>query len=300
MKKLRFLFAMIFLVSLAVSCENEPTTSDDIIYALQQANLPVTTGGGGNLNCEDLQTYINNLTDLPDVSFVGGSFKQDYPFTGSWPEGLVVTVLNNKEVSFTYTSNTWCVGAVIVKGGNNANVYIFPEGTQSGSGLISPLNDGGNVPELSNLTFCLIECEDEPCWQEETAFGGDTEGSGSAWWYIFDTQGLDRQSIFAGQKEIDGAYVEWNEDNDVLTIVLGDNLKLQDIKEVTKLNPKGKTTTSLENEQVKVQGYAEIPLGRPSAGGFTLYKGRNLVIQGNGSRYYVIHLDVEVKVECEE
>jgi hypothetical protein len=46
------------------------------------------------------------------------------------------------------------------------------------------------------------------------------------------------------------------------------------------------------SEPVKVEGYDEIPSSRPSAGLFTLYKGTDLTIAGNGSRYYAIHLDV--------
>jgi hypothetical protein len=308
MKKLRFLFATIFLVSLAVSinsCEYETPqyTSAGILGELEGASYAITSEGqGGNLNCADLQTYINNLTVLPDVNFYN-SVKNNYyetsgTFDGTWPTGLVVNVTADKEVSFTFTSKALCVAAVIVKGSNDANVYYYSEGTQNASGLVSPDNASGKPANLSNLTFCFIECDTEPCWQEETAFGGNTAGAGSAWWFIFDTQGPEIQDIYAGQKKIEGASVEWKEGQ--LMINLGDNLKLQDPKLVSKLNPKGKLTESWDNEQVKVQGYNDIPSSRPSAGLFTLYKGRNLVINGNGSLYYVIHLDVEVKVECEE
>jgi hypothetical protein len=50
-----------------------------------------------------------------------------------------------------------------------------------------------------------------------------------------------------------------------------------------------------------MQGYDELPESRPSAGLFTTYKGSDLEdIKGDNSRFYVIHLDVEVKVDCEE
>lgn len=108
----------------------------------------------------------------------------------------------------------------------------------------------------------------------ETAFGGDYQGGGNAWWYYFDTQGLATQKIYAGQYKMVGGSVYWNDTN--LIITLGSNWYLKQV-----------------NEPVKVQGYDTLPSVRPAAGLFTLYKGTNLTVPGNGSRYYVVHLDVE-------
>ena len=108
----------------------------------------------------------------------------------------------------------------------------------------------------------------------ETAFGGNYPGGGNAWWYYFDTQGLVTQKIYAGQYEMIGGSVYWNDTN--LIITLGNNWYLKQV-----------------NEPVKVQGYNTLPPERPAAGLFTLYKGTNLTVPGDGSQYYVIHLDVE-------
>lgn len=109
--------------------------------------------------------------------------------------------------------------------------------------------------------------------QEETAWGGDFEGGGKAWWYYFDTQGPAVQSIYAGKEKTDGT-VFWDGTN--LTINLG-SWSLQNV-----------------DEPVKVQGYNTIPDTRPEAGLFTTYKGSDLKVTGDGSRYYAIHLDVEL------
>jgi hypothetical protein len=155
---------------------------------------------------------------------------------------------------------------------------------------------------LSNLTFCynLVDCVVEECvWEGETAFGGATAGEGAAWWFAFDTAGDAVQPIYAGQELVEGAYVEYDAVNDVINIVLGDNMRLQAITETTSVHPRtGVVTVSVNDEQVKVEGYNVLPTARPAAGQFNLYKGRDLSIQGNGSAYYVVHLDVEVKV-CE-
>jgi hypothetical protein len=55
------------------------------------------------------------------------------------------------------------VGAVIVKGSNNANVYYYSNVTMRDSGLASPCNASGTPAGLSNLTFCFVECE-KPGW----------------------------------------------------------------------------------------------------------------------------------------
>jgi hypothetical protein len=121
--------------------------------------------------------------------------------------------------------------------------------------------------------------DDECKYKGETAYGGGTAGSGAAWWYYFDTQGPASQPIYAGQK-LTGGTISYNSGTDVITINLNE-LQLQSV-----------------SEPVKVQGYNTLPSTRPASGLFTLYKGSNLTIQGNGSRYYVIHLDAKVPYDC--
>jgi hypothetical protein len=320
------LIAIIFAI-ISVSCQKDDLSMDSYsISGSSSITIPdydppapegdlidVPDGGkGGNLTCGDVADYLNSLEGYEEFSFDETTGKLDYDdgeFDGVWPDGLNVQVINGTYVSFdidgTIKIGDYCyvVGAVIVKGGNDANVYFYENGILSDEGLHSPVNASGKPAGLSNLTFCLIkvDCPVTECeWVEETAFGGDTAGAGSAWWFAFDTEGDARQDIYAGQKPVAGAYVEYDADNDVLTIVLGDNMKLQDVTTEEKIHPRtGATTYSENNEQVKVQGYDVLPDSRPSAGQFTTYKGRGDVVPGDGSRYYVIHLDVEVLV-CEE
>lgn len=120
-----------------------------------------------------------------------------------------------------------------------------------------------------------------PCWKGETAFGGETEGSGAAWWFAFDTNGDAQQPIYAGQELVPDAYVTYSGGN--FEITLGPNMVLD----------------SNEDEPVKAQGYNTLPSSRPVAGLFSLYKGTSLTFNGNGSTYYVIHLDVLVKQQCD-
>ncbi|WP_144607533.1 hypothetical protein [Algoriphagus algorifonticola] len=134
--------------------------------------------------------------------------------------------------------------------------------------------------------FTIQECEedeieeiDDECYEGETGWAGASSGAGNAWWYYFDTEGDATQMIYAGQNATDGS-IEWDGVN--LTIDLG-SMILQDV-----------------SDPVKVQGYDELPSKRPAAGLFTTYKGEDLTIAGDGSRYYAIHLDLLVPVECPE
>ena len=129
-------------------------------------------------------------------------------------------------------------------------------------------------------TTCCPDDGGEEC-RDETAFGGDNAGATDcqppAWWFYFDTQGEECQAIYAGQQLMVGGSVCYDADNDVLTITLGPGWSLDD-----------------GTETVKVQGYdeGELPTCRPAAGQFTS-KGTSLTVEGDGSLYYVIHLDVK-------
>lgn len=293
--KFNLLLTGIILSVALVSCSYmEDASSGPEVTPISAKALNIGANPGGNVTCSEVATYYGTSFSFSSdrVNWDGSNFDN------GWPVGLIVsvqTVDGTDYIDFSYSSTTHCVGAVIVKGSSDANIYYYPTGIKSDQALTAPINASGDPAGLSNLTFCFVECESEPCWTAETAFGGETEGGGSAWWFAFDTQGDLIQKIYAGQKEVPGAYIQYDKVNDVITIVLGENLKLQDAVTVTKPHPRtGALVTSTNDEQVKVQGYNELPASRPSAGLFSLYKGRNLVIQGNGSRYYVIHLDVEV------
>lgn len=112
-------------------------------------------------------------------------------------------------------------------------------------------------------------------WKGETAWGGNFPGDGAAWWFYYDVNGPSDQDIYPGQKKVEGASVSVS--GGVVTITLGENLKLQDKKEA-----------------VKVQGYNVIPDSHPAPGQFS-YKGTDLVVDAGEFPYYGIHLDVFVK-----
>lgn len=271
---MKHFFYFLAFLSLA-SCQKE---SFDPNFLSTEANLSeVRAKNGGNITC-DQAASSNGVT-----SFEYTTGRQDYPFSdASFDENIIVET-DGTTVSWTIIPpDGYCVAevAVIVKGGPAANVYFYV-GVDSGSGLTSPINSSGNPAGLSNLTICynLVPCTppDDPECEEETAFGGNIEGGGSAWWYAFEATVSGSYPIHAGQNAIDGASIEYDALSDVITINLGSNMFLQD-----------------DDESVKVQGYNDLPSSRPAAGLFTLYKGTDLTVSGDGSQYYVVHLDVVV------
>jgi hypothetical protein len=111
---------------------------------------------------------------------------------------------------------------------------------------------------------------------EETGRGW-IAGAGNVWSFALDAGTSGAYPIYAAQKPFSGAAVLYDATTDEISGVLGNQMQLQNV-----------------NEPIKVEGYDELASSRPSAGLFELYKGSNPTVQGNGSAYYDIDLDVEI------
>jgi len=182
MKKAKVLLAVLLMTALMVSCSKEATNDDNAnlkgAAVVIGPSTPKSGNGivpeiiagvntGGNRTCAE----VAEAWDLDPNPFLCGDklnygdydFDGDYEFDGAFPDGLNVTVEGNF-VSFNMDGciqiegKYYQVGAVIVKGSNSANVYYYADGTLEDSRLAAP---GGNRM-VSNLTFCFIECDEEP------------------------------------------------------------------------------------------------------------------------------------------
>lgn len=292
-----------------VSCEKDDlsmgkgSAKNEIVYFDREGSSPdsdleVTPyiipgqNHGGNRTCEEVEAAFG----LGEDYFYSTSGKFDYEYDedlGKWVwidddgmiyvdfPGITVTVTDGTYVEFELDNPGLCVGAVIVKGSNDANVYFYDNGVKSDEGLAAPINASGNPAGLSNLTFCFVECEDNggDC-QTETAWGGDTAGDGAAWWFYYDASVGGEQIIRAGQ-HIDVGTVEVVDGT--VYLVLTGGWELQD-----------------GEETVKIQGYAadDLPSSRPAAGNFDEdnggYKGTSLTVEIGDYAFYAIHLDVQL------
>ena len=182
MKKITYLFAALIMVAALGSCEKDTSgillkeSSSDIGLSLPVSNGPdgihggiegITpqiiegTNPGGNRTCAEVAEWFDTEFDWcgERVNYSGGQFDN------SFPAGLNVTVTEGTYVAFEIPDyimigdKYYKVGAVIVKGSNEANIYYYPEGSFGDSGLTAPLNASGMPAGLSNLTFCLVEVE---------------------------------------------------------------------------------------------------------------------------------------------
>ncbi len=180
------------MVALIVSCSKDATTDDNAMLkgaVVIGPSFPISDGPdgipvdmegdsddgiqpeiidganpGGNRTCEDVGWAF--MSDYSWFDLCGDKLDySDGAFTGTFSDGLNVTVTDGKFVSFEMENcimigdNYYKVGAVIVKGSNAANVYFYEDGILSDGGLSAPLNANGKPAGLSNLTFCFVECE---------------------------------------------------------------------------------------------------------------------------------------------
>jgi hypothetical protein len=95
----------------------------------------------GNPTCEDIG-YDNE-------------FKVDPPAEGSW-DGISITDIDGSLVDW---SSSFPMGAVIIKGGPNANVYYYDTSMED-TDLVTPTNPNNQQPYgLSHVTFCWDDNE---------------------------------------------------------------------------------------------------------------------------------------------
>lgn len=178
MKKIGLLALVLVMGVAFVSCDKTDETEFDVMAKSslsEDPSGPATPAGvapfiipgannGGNRTCAEVGAFFMN--DPTFFDYCGE--KVDFgKFTGAFPEGLVVTS-DGKTLSFKADEcikigdKFYSVGAVIVKGGNAANVYFYEDGTLSDVNLTAPANASGKPAGISNVTFCYIECDDQP------------------------------------------------------------------------------------------------------------------------------------------
>lgn len=239
------------------------------------------TGPGGNVTCAEVGEYAYSSGRI--------NFNDDV-FDADFPTGFTIIVTEGKYVSWSFDGGgVWCLDgiSVIVKGGNAANVYTYPAGVSEDSGLASPENASGGPAGLSNLTLCynLIRCDEEECYQDETAWAAGSRYVTKGNWATFTSKSAGVVVLYAGQTLPAGSVaLTINGDGTVsIAISLNEGWSLQDV-----------------DEPVKIQGYASAPSGNPSPGLFTTYKGDDLLITVPEYGYYGIHVDVRKVVECPE
>jgi len=191
MRKLLFILTGAILVVGLVSCEKQntnpqgKTVGNDGVVKSEMVTVNTPSGPdfdpetgpwliraedgkdrGGNRTCADVLAAFPNSFKAGDFTDCGEKVDIDDDYVGE-VNGFPFPVWVNGDGSIGFSSGDrdCLVKAVIVKGSNNANVYIYPGGTTGENGLASPAFDDGRIPWVSNVTFCCA-CDE----QEEELF----------------------------------------------------------------------------------------------------------------------------------
>lgn len=299
MKKTGKPFLLLLILALTVSCSKESMQDgNDLLsetafvasFVSDGGTAPVQLNGsnnGGNITCEEVafEKGAEFLFSTGRVEYKNGSFVFEDGTTG-WPEGLEVTVTDNKSVSFTYNSTKYSVGAVIVKGGNKSNVYYYPNGTTGDAGLTSPssANKKGKIilPDVSNITFCFL-CG----WEVAEAWGAGslyTEMQGE--WATYTPHGIQGQPVpLLTQEGIQAGNIYFGGD-------MGSYFRI----DISLIN--GWRFVN-NNTPIQIQDYLTVPVSYPDPDQFSYKFGfpsgnytYTYIKKGN---YYGIHVDVERK-----
>jgi hypothetical protein len=134
----RFLFTAALVVTLALALVGAGTA------ATVRGIVPLTVGG--NPSCSNLSGVSWSQT-----------VKFSPPVNGASANGLFLTVENGAIGWYVLRDiRDITMRAVIVKGGSNANAYIYPGGDYSDGQLYAPTNPKNGKPyDAGAVTFCF-------------------------------------------------------------------------------------------------------------------------------------------------
>ena len=167
MKKLFFLSGLLMLLFILSCDKNSLEKSNYVSVLASMSTFPVDgENNGGNITCDEVSATVDC-----EFEYSSGRINyEDFPEGGT--TGPITWTTDGKYVSWTSTVPVKI--AIIVKGGNDANVYFegCDQCVTEGSGLSAPVNPNNGKPYgLSNITFCYSLCETETC---ETSFARKT------------------------------------------------------------------------------------------------------------------------------
>lgn len=183
--KLQKVLSMIALTVGIIGLASTAVSATSVTPITGTASTPISVGGttpyiisgensGGNRTCSEVGLAYFNDSNY----YASSSTRVNYngSFDSSFPAGLDITVTDGTYVAF---NSTFAIGAAIVKGNNDANIYVYEPQVTSDSGLASPVNNGGQTAGLSNLTFCwnpqacveTVTCSDQ-CRVEDVILDG--------------------------------------------------------------------------------------------------------------------------------
>jgi hypothetical protein len=295
MKKSVVKLSLILLVVLVgfSACQDELTDPGVKVKSLTQVVPVLSEGGpGGNTSCE-LASQVLGLAEGHFFEFSTDRVSVEDINVNSFPGFSVTISADGKYLTWNFTPPAgYCLAdlVVIVKGGNASYLYYYQGNVLSGNGLVSPINDGNNIPTISNLTFCynLVPCE--KCWKGETAWSDGPRYVTKGNWgtYTAYTGSYKKVKLYAG-KDIEAGCVEFAAPS-------GGTVKIT-------ITLKDKFRFALVDENVKIQCYSSKPEAKnPIPGGFDHKYNVNdspFCVNLPQAAFYGIHVDIDREIACD-
>jgi len=214
------------------------------------------------------------------------------PYQASFDDGHIndITIENSDGTYFDWSA-TKPIGAVIVKGGNSANIFSYDPQAYSDTGLYSPLNNGGNVPEVSHVTFCWNP-EEEGCFEFESAWSDGPRFVSKGNWATYTPYAEGTTvNLYAGQTMEAGTVTFSAVVDGKVTITI-------ELKAGWVFNGVDPT-----QDNVHIQGYSTAPSGNPAPGQFAdkfVATGVLIEVVVDAATFYGVHVNVGQQVECAE
>lgn len=206
--------------------------------------------GNASFECNAIggYAYSHKIDDWDEET--GGSYAADFP-DGHNNE---ISISNNDGTYFDWSASPNPIGAVVVKGGNAANVFHYDPQSYGDTKLYSPVNSSGNPAAVSHATFCWNP-EEDLCFENETGWGdGERYVRRGNWAMYTEWESGECVDLMAGQTMIAG---EVCFGNDEINIYLNDGWYFGNIDE---------NGQSYE-ETIHIQGYESTPPRRNPAPG---------------------------------
>lgn len=216
---------------------------------------------------------------------------------------ITVEVTDGTYVSFEAGPDG--VGAAIIKGSSDSNVYVYEPQALSDSGLAPPLAASGVPAGLSHIGgFCWnpVGPDEGPpleCFDDETAWANGSRYVNRGNWATYTSyNGVAKSVVLFAGKTLDAGDVSFSAPADgvvTITIQLNPGWRFA-------LNPVGEEGgVTIYDNNVKVQHYASAPSGNPEPGLFQwkeFAEGDFHEIEVPQANFYGVHVDVERLVEC--
>jgi hypothetical protein len=130
-----------------------------LLFTIVGSIAAVAAGASSAATVRGIVPFVaSGYPECSDLSGVSSSesYKFKTPVNGS-SAGGVTLLINGKTLQWFVVRDVRDVNvrAVIVKGGKDSNVFVYPGGDYSDGGLTAPANKNGLPADLGSVTVCL-------------------------------------------------------------------------------------------------------------------------------------------------